>query len=141
MTQPIKILLVEDNPGDADLTRETLEEGELILDISVVSDGAQAVEFLLRRGAYTAATIPDLIILDLNLPKLDGRGVLAEIRTYERLRKIPIVVLTSSDAESDIAQSYSLGANCYVTKPRDLEGYQATVRSIESFWFMVAKLP
>jgi CheY-like chemotaxis protein len=139
--RPIRILLVEDNPGDAELTRETLEAGRLHLRISVVVDGAQALAYLRREPPFDAAEAPDLILLDLNLPKLDGREVLAEMRSREELRRIPVVVLTSSDAEKDVAESYGLGANCYVTKPVDLHAFQSIVRSVEGFWFTVVRLP
>jgi CheY-like chemotaxis protein len=141
MTEAIRVLLVEDNPGDADLTRETLEASKLFLEISTVSDGLEALDFLHRRGAHARAELPDLIVLDLNLPKLDGQQVLAEIRKDERLRALPVVVLTSSDAERDIVQSYKLGANCYVTKPVDLAAFQSIVKAIEGFWFTIVKLP
>jgi CheY-like chemotaxis protein len=141
MTLPIRVLLVEDNPGDADLTRETLEDGKLLVQIDLVADGAQALDFLLRRPPHTAALQPDLILLDLNLPKVGGREVLAEIKLHEHLRAIPVVVLTSSDAEQDIVKSYQLGASCYVTKPVGLEAFQAIVRAIEKFWFTVVRLP
>jgi CheY-like chemotaxis protein len=141
MNKPIRVLLVEDNPGDADLTRETLEAGKLKLQIDVVVDGAEAVDFLLRRGRYTHVELPDLVVLDLNLPKLDGRQVLEEIRKDAAAAMVPVVVLTSSDAERDVARSYQLGANCYVTKPVDLAAFQSIVRSIEGFWFTVVKLP
>lgn len=141
MTRPIHVLLVEDNPGDADLTRDTLEDGKRRLEISVVVDGAEATDYLLQRGAHKAAPVPDLIILDLNLPRMDGNAVLAEIRRHHALSAIPVVVWTSSDAEHDIVQSYANGARCYVTKPVDLETFQDRVRAIEQFWFGVAKLP
>lgn len=141
MTRAVRVLLVEDNPGDADLTRETLESNRLLVEISVVVDGEQAIDFLLARGAYRDAELPDIVILDLNLPKMDGREVLAEMKRHERLRMIPVVILTSSDAERDIAQSYALGANCYVTKPVDLVAFQSIVKSIDGFWFTVVKLP
>lgn len=141
MTRAVRVLLVEDNPGDADLTRETLESNRLLVEISVVVDGEEAIEFLLARGNYSNAELPDLVILDLNLPKMDGREVLAEMKRHERLRAIPVVILTSSDAERDIAQSYALGANCYVTKPVDLMAFQSIVKSIDGFWFTVVKLP
>lgn len=141
MTQPIRVLLVEDNPGDADLTRETLETSRLLLDITVVVDGAEAIDYLLKRGRYVEAPTPELVVLDLNLPKRDGREVLTELRQHENLRTLPVVVLTSSDSERDIVQSYALGANCYITKPVDLRAFQAIVRSIEGFWFTVVKLP
>lgn len=141
MTQPIRLLLVEDNPGDADLTRDTLEDSKLLLDISLARDGAEALDYLLGRGPRPAANVPDLIILDLNLPKMNGHQVLAEIRTHTHLQAVPVVILTSSDAEKDIAQSYQLGANCYVAKPIDLKAFQSIVKSIENFWFSVVKLP
>jgi CheY-like chemotaxis protein len=139
--RPIRLLLVEDNPGDADLTLETLESGRLRLETAVVTDGEAAVAYLLRKLPYANVARPDLILLDLNLPKLDGREVLAEIRRHDETRRIPVVVLTSSDAERDIVASYELGANCYVTKPVDLADFQAIVRSVEGFWFTVVKLP
>jgi CheY-like chemotaxis protein len=141
MTSPIRVLLVEDNPGDADLTRETLQDGKLRVHIDVVTDGTRALDFLLRRPPFTDAKAPDLILLDLNLPRMGGREVLAEIGRHEALRVIPVVVLTSSGAEQDVAKSYELGANCYVTKPVGLEAFQAIVHAIESFWFTVVKLP
>jgi CheY-like chemotaxis protein len=141
MTRPIRVLLVEDNPGDADLTRDTLEAGPLQLEISVVIDGAEATDYLLHRGAHATAQSPDLVILDLNMPKMDGRQVLAEIKRHTHLRSIPVVVWTTSDAEQDVVQSYALGARCYVTKPVDLTAYQAVMRSIEQFWLTVVKLP
>jgi CheY-like chemotaxis protein len=141
MNSPIRVLLVEDNPGDADLTRETLQDGKLMMHIDVVSDGVQAVDFLLRRPPFDTALAPDLILLDLNLPKMGGREVLAEIKRHEALRVIPVVVLTSSEADQDVAKSYELGANCYVTKPVGLEAFQSIVHAIESFWFTVVKLP
>jgi DNA-binding response OmpR family regulator len=139
--KPIRVLLVEDNPGDADLTRETLETGRLHLEIAVVTDGAEAVAYLLRRPPFASVEVPDLVMLDLNLPKLDGRQVLAEMRRHDDLKRVPVVVLTSSDAERDVVESYKLGANCYVTKPVDLEAFQSIVRSVEGFWFTVVKLP
>ena len=141
MTTPIRVLLVEDNPGDAHLTRDTLEQSKLLVHITVTTDGEDALDYLLGRGSYVGAELPDLIVLDLNLPKLGGREVLAEMKKHEQLRSIPVVVLTSSDAERDVVMSYQLGASCYVTKPVGLEAFQAIVRSIESFWFTVVKLP
>ena len=141
MSAAIRVLLVEDNPGDADLTRDTLEDSRIHLDITVVVDGVEAIDYLLRRGAHANATTPDLIILDLNLPGMDGRAVLAEARRHPHLRSIPVVILTSSDAERDVVQTYELGANCYITKPVDLSVFQAIVRSIEGFWFTVVRLP
>jgi DNA-binding response OmpR family regulator len=141
MTTPIRVLLVEDNPGDAHLTRDTLEQSKLLVQIAVAEDGEDALDYLLGRGNYAGVALPDLIVLDLNLPKLSGREVLAEMKLHEQLRAIPVVVLTSSDAERDVVMSYKLGASCYVTKPVGLEAFQAIVRSIESFWFTVVKLP
>lgn len=141
MTTPIRVLLVEDNPGDAHLTRDTLEQSKLLIQIAVTTDGEDALDYLLGRGNHTGVTLPDLIVLDLNLPRLGGREVLAEMKRHEQLRGIPVVVLTSSDAEKDVVMSYQLGASCYVTKPVGLEAFQAIVKSIESFWFTVVKLP
>ena len=141
MTRPFRVLLVEDNPGDVDLIRDTLENGPHKVEMSVASDGAAASDYLLRRGRYADAERPDLILLDLNLPGVDGRKVLAEVRMHGQLRAIPVVVLTSSDAASDIVASYQAGASCYVTKPGDLSEFQSAVKSIETFWFKVAKLP
>ncbi len=141
MTRPVRVLLVEDNPGDADLTRDVLEEGKLLLEIAVVQDGEEALEHLLEGFSRAPAEMPDLILLDLNLPKLDGRQVLTQIKAHDALRSIPVVVLTSSDAEQDIVRSYALGANCYVTKPVDLKAFQAIVQAIEGFWLTVVRLP
>jgi two-component system, chemotaxis family, response regulator Rcp1 len=141
MTSPIRVLLVEDNPGDADLTKDTLESGKVLLEISVVVDGEAALDYLLRRGRHAAAEPPDLIILDLNLPRLSGVEVLAQIKKHDQLRAIPVVMLTSSDSERDIARSYEVGASCYVTKPVDLTAFISIVQSIENFWFTVVKLP
>lgn len=141
MINQFHVLLVEDNPADADLARESLENAKMHLDLSVVHDGVDALDFLFRRGNYAAAASPDLIVLDLNLPRKDGREVLSEIKQQPTLRRIPVVVLTSSDAESDIVRSYDLGANCYVTKPLNLSAFQTIVGSIKQFWFTIAKLP
>jgi CheY-like chemotaxis protein len=141
MTTPIRVLLVEDNPGDAQLTRDTLEQSKLLIQIAVTTDGEDALDYLLARGSHAGVALPDLIVLDLNLPKLGGREVLAEMKRHEQLRGIPVVVLTSSDVEKDVVMSYKLGASCYVTKPVGLEAFQAIVKSIESFWFTVVKLP
>lgn len=141
MIRPLRVLLVEDNEADAELTRETLESSKIRIDLEVVNDGLAAIAYLLRRPPFEKARGPDVILLDLNLPKMDGRQVLAEIKQHEDLLQIPVVILTSSDADKDIARSYKLGANCYVTKPVGLEAFQSIVRSIESFWFMLVKLP
>ena len=139
--RPIRVLLVEDNPADADLARETLEAGSLYLDLQVAVDGVEALDYLCRRGRYTDARTPDLILLDLNLPRLDGRKVIESIRSEPHLKKVPIIVLTSSDAEKDVVASYELGANCYLTKPVDLALFQEIIRRIEGFWLTVVKLP
>ena len=139
--RPAEILLVEDNPGDVRLTRETLKESQLIHRLSVTVDGVEALAFLRREGRYTGETRPDLILLDLNLPKKDGREVLAEIKADENLRRIPVIVLTTSSAEQDILRIYDLHANCYITKPVDLDQFSAVVKSIEAFWFTIVKLP
>jgi chemotaxis family two-component system response regulator Rcp1 len=140
-TRPMEILLVEDNPGDVRLTREALRDSEVRTHLSVVADGEAALAFLRREGPFAGAPRPDLILLDLNLPKKDGREVLAEIKADPALRRVPVVVLTTSTAQQDIMVSYDLHANCYVTKPVDLEGFLAVVRSVERFWFTVASLP
>jgi len=137
----IHVLLVEDNPADADLTRETLETSKLRIELSVAVDGIQAMSMLRSRGAGAAGQYPDLILLDLNLPRMDGRQTLSEIKNDVALKHIPVVILTSSDAEKDVAQSYDLGANCYVTKPVDLRAFQNIVAAVEDFWFTVVKLP
>ena len=141
MTKPIQVLLVEDNPADADLMCEAIASGKLHLDMATVRDGIEAIRYLRSEGGYADAPRPDLILLDLNLPKMDGRQVLAAIKTDADLCGIPVVVLTSSSAERDIVQSYNLGANCYVIKPVDLKAFQSIVKDVESFWFTVVKLP
>jgi chemotaxis family two-component system response regulator Rcp1 len=141
MTKPIRLLLVEDNPGDAELTREALASSKLVLDIHVVVDGQDALDYLLGVGRHAGAQLPDLILLDLNLPKMDGREFLHEVKLHRQLRPIPIVVLTSSDAEKDIVESYSLGASCFITKPVGLTEFQTIVQSIQHFWFTVVRLP
>ena len=139
--QPIEILLVEDNPGDVDLTREALEGAKVFNRLHVVDDGAKAIDFLRKQGAYAEAPRPELILLDLNLPKKDGRQVLAEIKAVPELAEIPIVVLTTSDAEEDVFRAYQLRANCYVTKPVDFKQFLKVVKTIEDFWLTVVKLP
>ncbi len=141
MVKPIEILLVEDNPGDVRLTQESLTDGKVRNSMQVVEDGVEAVAFLRREGKYANASRPDLILLDLNLPKKDGREVLAEIKADEDLRRIPVVVLTTSKAEEDIFKAYDQHANCYITKPVDLDQFIAVVRSLENFWFTIVKLP
>jgi CheY-like chemotaxis protein len=137
----VQILLVEDNPGDVRLTREALAEGKVNNKLSVVQDGVEAMEFLRREGRFGDARRPDLILLDLNLPRKDGREVLEELKADPDLHLIPVVVLTTSKAEEDILRSYDLHANCYITKPVDLEQFISVVRSIEDFWLTVVKLP
>jgi two-component system, chemotaxis family, response regulator Rcp1 len=141
MADIVEILLVEDNPADVELTRETFELAKIRNRLHVVVDGVQALEFVRREGQFADAVRPDLILLDLNLPRMDGREVLTALKTDPALTCIPVVVLTSSDAEKDILKSYSLGANCYITKPVDLDQFADIVRSIEDFWFVVVKLP
>jgi CheY-like chemotaxis protein len=141
MNDSIHVLLVEDNPADADLMCETIESSKLRLDIAIVRDGVEAIQYLRGEAPFSGARRPDLILLDLNLPRMNGRQVLAEVKTDADLRGIPVVVLTSSGAEQDIVQSYNLGANCYVVKPVDLKAFQSIVRQVENFWFTVVKLP
>ena len=141
MSDPIEILLVEDNPGDVELTREALHDSKVHMRLSVASDGVEALAFLAREGPHADAPRPDLILLDLNLPKKDGRAVLGEIKADPALSSIPVVVLTSSEAERDIAHAYALHANCFVTKPIGLDQFVEIVRSIEQFWLTVVKLP
>ena len=137
----VVMLLVEDNPGDVDLAREALADSKIHNQLLVVDDGVKAMEFLRREGPYTSAPRPDLILLDLNLPRKDGREVLAEIKSDDNLRRIPVVILTSSKAEKDILQSYNLHANCYISKPIDLNQFMLVVKSIESFWLSMVVLP
>ena len=137
----IEVLLVEDNPGDVRLTREALREGKVRNNLSVAPDGVEALAFLRREGKYADAPRPDVILLDLNLPKKDGREVLAVIKRDAELKQIPVVVLTTSKAEEDVLKSYELHANCYVTKPVDLEKFIQVVQSIDRFWLTVVTLP
>jgi chemotaxis family two-component system response regulator Rcp1 len=139
--RPIEILLVEDNPGDVDLTREGLGGFKVRNTLHVATDGMEAMDFLRRKGKYAGVPRPDLILLDLNLPKKNGREVLAEVKSDEDLRRIPIVVLTTSKEEEDILKSYNLHANCYITKPIDLTQFIKVVQSIEDFWLTIVKLP
>ncbi|HQN17514.1 MAG TPA: response regulator [Syntrophobacteraceae bacterium] len=138
---PVEILLVEDNPADVRLTVEGLKEGKVNNNLYVVEDGVEAMAFLRREGKYADAVSPDLILLDLNLPKKDGREVLSEIKSDEQLKRIPVVVLTTSKAEQDILRAYDLHANCYITKPVDLDQFIEVVGAIEDFWFTIVKLP
>jgi chemotaxis family two-component system response regulator Rcp1 len=138
---PIEVLLVEDSPGDVRLTQEAFKDAKVHINLHVASDGAKAMTFLKREGEHANASRPDLILLDLNLPKKDGREVLAEIKEDPKLQSIPVVILTTSSSEADILRSYQLHANCYITKPVGLEGFLTVVRSIDSFWLSVVKLP
>lgn len=138
---PIEVLLVEDNPADVDLTEEALRSTKVRNNLNVVRDGEEALAYLRRQGRYADATRPDLILLDLNMPRKDGREVLAEIRDDADLKLIPVVVLTTSESEKDVLMSYELGANCFITKPVDLHQFINVVMSVENFWFSVVKLP
>ena len=139
--QAIEILLVEDNPADVRLTQEALKEGKVCNKLNVAEDGVEALAYLRQQGQYAGAVLPDIILLDLNLPKKDGREVLEEIKNDSVLKRIPVVVLTTSKAEEDILRAYDLHANCFVTKPVDLEQFIQVVQSVETFWFTVVKLP
>lgn len=137
----IEILMVEDNPDDVDLTREALKDAKVCNQLHVAQDGVEAMAFLRREGKYTGAPRPDIILLDLNLPRKDGREVLAEVKSDENLKRIPVVILTTSQAEEDIMKAYNLHVNCYVTKPVDFDQFVKVVKSIKEFWFSVVKLP
>jgi two-component system response regulator len=139
--QLVDILLVEDNPGDVELTKEALKDAKVATHLHVVEDGAAALDFLFKRGQHAHVPRPDLILLDLNLPKKDGREVLAEIKAEPRLANIPVVILTTSQADEDILRAYQLHANCYITKPVDFRQFVHVVQSIEDFWLTVVKLP
>jgi two-component system, chemotaxis family, response regulator Rcp1 len=139
--RPIEILLVEDNPADVRLTMEALKEEKVYNNLNVVTDGVEAMAYLRREGTYAKAVRPDLILLDLNLPKKDGREVLKEIKDDQRLRVIPVVILTVSKAEEDVLKSYSLHANCYITKPVDLSQFIKVAKSIQDFWLTIVRLP
>lgn len=139
--RPLVILLVEDNPADVRLTREAFREGKIQNTLHVVQDGVEALAFLRRQGAHAEASRPDLILLDLNLPRKDGREVLADIKDDPLLRRIPVVILTTSRSEADVLRTYDLHANCYVTKPVDLEQFFDVIRSVETFWLVAVTLP
>lgn len=139
--EPIEILLVEDNPGDARLAKEALRDSKLKNNLYVVEDGIEAIKFLDAETPYENAVRPDLILLDLNLPRMDGREVLKAIKSDERFKRIPVVILTMSNAEEDILKSYNLHANCYITKPLDLDQFIKVVQSIEDFWLTIVRLP
>jgi len=139
--QPVEILLAEDNPGDAKLTQKAFEEGNILNNLHIVENGVEAMDFLKQRGDYEDKARPDLVLLDLNMPKKDGWDVLEEINEDPELRRIPVIVLTSSEAESDIVKSYELQANAYLSKPVDYSGFMDVVRSLEEFWLSVVKMP
>lgn len=141
MERPVEILLIEDNEADIRLTQEGIKEAKIRNNLHVVRDGEEAIDFLTKKGTYRQAITPDLILLDLNLPKKDGREVLEEIKSNEDLAYIPVVVLTTSEAEKDILKSYKLHANCYVNKPMGLDQFVEVIRAIENFWFTIVKLP
>jgi chemotaxis family two-component system response regulator Rcp1 len=138
---PIEVLLVEDSPGDVRLTKEVFREANMDIHLHVASDGLEAMAFLRRQGAHAHAPRPDLILLDLNLPKMDGREVLAQIKKDESLKTIPTVILTTSHSQADIVKSYQLQANCYLSKPVQLDAFESLVKSINDFWLTKAKLP
>jgi two-component system, chemotaxis family, response regulator Rcp1 len=137
----VEILLVEDNPGDVRLTREALKESKIRNNLSIVRDGVEAMAFLRREGDFPNAPRPDIILLDLNLPRKDGREVLHEIKEDDKLKRIPVVILTTSDDEHDILESYNLHANCYITKPVDLNRFVTIIKNIEDFWLTIVRLP
>jgi chemotaxis family two-component system response regulator Rcp1 len=137
----IEVLLVEDSPGDVRLTREALKDAKVHITLHVATDGIEAMAYLERTGMYVSAPRPDLILLDLNLPRKDGREVLKEIKESPGLRTIPVVILTTSSSDADVLQSYHLHANCYISKPVDLDGFLKVVQSIDNFWLSVVKLP
>jgi len=141
MPKPIDILLVDDDEGDVLLTKRALKNGRIFNSLSAAKDGVEAMAFLRQEGEYADAPRPDLILLDLNMPRMDGRETLAQIKQDKNLRSIPVVVLTTSDSEQDVLQSYDLQASCYITKPGDLEQFTNVVRAIKDFWFSVVKLP
>lgn len=139
--KPVEILLAEDNPGDVVLTEKALEQGKLANNLHVTTDGVEALQFLRQEGEYADAIRPDLILLDLNMPRKDGQDVLEELQADDDLCRIPVVVLTSSESEEDIAKSYELNANAYLTKPVDFDGFVEIINRIEDFWFQVVKFP
>ena len=137
----VEILLVEDNPGDVLLTREALKEGKVLNNLHVAHDGEEALKFLHKEDPYQDVPTPDIVLLDLNLPKVNGREVLAEVKSDPVLRRIPVVVLTTSQAEEDIIRSYDLHANCYIAKPLDLDQFITVIKTVEDFWVSIVKLP
>ncbi|MDY6819679.1 MAG: response regulator [Halobacteriales archaeon] len=139
--EPVEILLAEDNPGDARLTEKAFEQGNIVNNLHIVEDGVEAMQFLRQEATYQDQARPDLVLLDLNMPKKDGWDVLEEMKSDAQLRRIPVIVLTSSEAEEDILKSYDLQANAYLTKPVDFDGFMEIVRSFEEFWLSVVKMP
>ena len=139
--KPVEILLVEDSPGDVRLTKEALKDSKVANTLTVAEDGVEAMALLRREGKYAESVRPDLILLDLNLPRKDGRQVLEELKADEALRSIPVIILTTSQADEDIIRTYNLHANCYITKPVDLDKFLEVVRTIEDFWLSIVKLP
>ena len=140
-SRPVEVLLVEDNPGDVRLTQEALKDGRVLVNLTVAYDGVEALDILHRKGPHASKARPDLILLDLNLPKKNGREVLESIKADDDLKRIPVIVMTTSKAEQDIHRAYHLNANCYVTKPVDLDEFLNVVRSIEDFWLTIVTLP
>ena len=140
-SRAVEVLLVEDNPADVRLTQEALKDGRVMVNLTVASDGVEAIDILKRAGPHTTKPRPDLILLDLNLPRKNGREVLEEIKADDDLKRIPVIVMTTSKAEQDIYKAYNLNANCYVTKPVDLDEFLNVVRSIEDFWLTIVTLP
>lgn len=138
---PIEVLLVEDNAGDIRLTQEAFKEGKVHLNLSVARDGVEAMAYLRKEGKFAATPVPDLVLLDLNLPRKDGREVLRDMKRDPQLLRIPVVVLTTSESDDDVLGTYGLHANCYITKPVDMDQFIRVVKLIEEFWFVVAKLP
>lgn len=139
--RPVDVLMVEDNPGDVRLTKEALKDNKVLINLMVMEDGVAAMSYLRKEGKFKQVSRPDLILLDLNLPMKDGRELLAEIKGDPSLKRIPVVILTSSSAEADILKTYNLGANCYVTKPVSLDQFITVVKSIEKFWVSIVTLP
>jgi chemotaxis family two-component system response regulator Rcp1 len=141
VNRPIEILLVEDNPGDVRLTQEAMKDAKIENNLTVAADGIHAMDYLRSCLEPTGPSLPDLILLDLNMPRMDGREVLAELKVHSKFKSVPVVILTTSDAEIDVISSYEAHANCYITKPVDLEQFMKIVRSIEDFWFSIVRLP
>ncbi|GLR82851.1 response regulator [Azospirillum oryzae] len=141
LTTPFEILLVEDDPADAGLAKRALRDGRILCNVSHVRDGVEAMEYLRRQGSFGAAARPDLILLDLNMPRMDGREVLQEMKADDELKTIPVVILTTSDVDRDVNASYLLGANSFITKPMDMDAFFDAVKSIEEYWFRVVRLP